>query len=145
MNLIFASNVSTRINNLKHRNKTNVSYFNFWTMNICYVLFLGLEALSSQIHNECRRRQMQKIQKMESKQLRILFGVCILFVICHTCRIILNLEDSYLRLIKGIDPTMLEPCNEGCASTYTLWSLVSSHIQYFLKLLSIKRTYLYTI
>ena len=77
------------------------------------------------IQSECRKKQMENIQKSESKQLRILFGVCILFVLCHTCRIVLNLEDLYLRLVKETDPTKLRSCNVGCASTYSMLSHVS--------------------
>ena len=47
------------------------------------------------------------------------------FVLCHTCRIVLNLEDLYLRLVKETDPTKLRSCNVGCASTYSMLSHVS--------------------
>ena len=40
---------------------------------------------------------------MEDKQLRILLAVCVLFVMCHTCRIIRNFEDLYLRFIMPKD------------------------------------------
>ena len=68
---------------------------------------------------------MIEVQNMEAKQLRILFGVCLLFVICHTCRIIRNVEDVYLRLIKGVDITERTSCNENCASTLPLQTHVS--------------------
>ena len=69
--------------------------------------------------------QMEKIQEMERKQLRILFGICMLFVMCHTCRIIRNFEDLYLRITMGTDIVPTKPCNEGCASPMTLLSHVS--------------------
>ena len=81
------------------------------------------------IQSECRRRQMQKIQNMENKQLRILLGVCTLFVMCHTCRIIRNFEDLYLRLSIGTDEDdrlLRLPCSEGCASPMKLLSHVST-------------------
>ena len=62
---------------------------------------------------------------MEDRQLRILLGVCTLFVICHTCRIVRNLEDLYLSLFKGIDIMDVKKCNEGCASPMSLLSHVS--------------------
>ena len=92
-------------------------------------IYIGLDAPSSQMQNEYRRKQVEDIQKSEMKQLRILFGVCILFVRCQTCRIIRNFEDMYLRLIIGKDITdmksLIEPCNVGCDSPMTLLSHVS--------------------
>ena len=81
---------------LKFKSKriNNITSFN---------LHIGLDAPSSKVENACRRKQAEGLQKSEMKQLRILFGVCVLFVICHTCRIIRNFEDLYLRLIKGND------------------------------------------
>ena len=71
---------------------------------------------------------MEKIQNMEDKQLRILLGVCILFVMCHTCRIIRNFDDLYYRLTMGTDENGMlirQPCHEGCASLMSLSSHVS--------------------
>ena len=85
----------------------------------------GLHLRPLRSGSQRRKNQLHRIQEMESRQLRILFGVCILFVVCHTCRILLNLEDLYLRLINGIDPTQPRSCNEGCSSYYSFWSHVS--------------------
>ena len=62
---------------------------------------------------------------MEDKQLSMLIGVCALFVICHTSRIIRNFEDLYLRLVKDMSVVKPQPCNEDCASIFTLSSHVS--------------------
>ena len=70
--------------------------------------------------------QMEKIQEMERKQLRILFGICMLFVMCHTCRIIRNFEDLYLRLTLGTDENDMFPVCEGCFGPMTLLSYVST-------------------
>ena len=59
---------------------------------------------------------------MEDKQLKILFGVCILFVVCHTCRIFRHFEELYQ---KSTNMDIFRPCNEGCASPYSLSSHVS--------------------
>ena len=92
------------------------------------IFIAGLDSLPSRSGSVRRKNQLQAIQEMETKQLKILFGVCILFVACHTCRILLNIEDLYLRLINGIDPTKSRPCNAGCASYYSFWSHVSKII-----------------
>ena len=76
------------------------------------------------MQSEFKQAQMQKIQNMEEKQLCILFGVCILFIVCHSCRIGRNIEELCLMLL-GVDITKSEPCNKGCASTMTLRSHVS--------------------
>ena len=89
------------------------------------ISFSGLRSLPLNNGSVPRKNQLQAIQELETKQLRILFGVCLLFIVCHTCRILLNIEDLYLRLINGIDPTKSRPCNEGCASYYSFWSHVS--------------------
>ena len=77
------------------------------------------------MQSERRRRQMEKIENMEKKQLRILFGICMLFVMCHTCRIVRNFEDLYLRLTMGSDILAETPCSKGCVSPMTLLSHVS--------------------
>ena len=82
--------------------------------------------------NENRRRQMQKIQNMEDKQLRILFGVCLLFVICHTCRIFRHFEAIYQNISNVI---ARQPCNRGCASPIPLSTHVSLLSHFFLKLM----------
>ena len=97
----------------------------FYSANAIKYLLPGLGTTSSETQNVGRRRQIQEIHNMETKQLRILFCVCLLFVICHTCRIIRNLEDVYLRLIKGVDITEPSSCNEGCASPISLQMHVS--------------------
>ena len=66
---------------------------------------------------------------MEDKQLSMLIGVCALFVICHTSRIIRNFEDLYLRLVKDMSVVKPQPCNEDCASIFTLSSHVSLNIK----------------
>ena len=91
----------------------------------------GLDTTTSEVQNEGRRRQIREIHNMEAKQLRILFGVCLLFVVCHTCRIIRNLEDVYLRLIKGVDittPSSWSGCAKGCASPMFIHMHVSQYL-----------------
>ena len=83
---------------------------------------LGFDTPSIDVQNESRRQQLQKIQKMEDKQLRILYGVCVLFVVCHTCRIFRYFEDLYQKLANVI---VQLPCNEGCASLLSLSTHVS--------------------
>ena len=85
---------------------------------------LGSVARLPGTHNEPKDMQLKKLQKTENKQLRIIWGVCILFILCHTCRIVRNIEQLYLKLL-GIDITKPEPCNYACASTMTLKSHVS--------------------
>ena len=91
--------------------------------------FKGLDTTTSRLQSQHRRKQIHKIHKSETKQLRILLGVCILFVICHTCRIVRHFEDLYLRFI-GKDVEVIEPCSEGCASPMSLLSHVSFYSVY---------------
>ena len=99
---------------------------------------LGFGEQSVERQSECRRDQLLSMQKMEDKQLRMMIGICTLFIICHTSRILRNLEDLYLRLIKNISITDSQPCNESCASIFTLSSHVSFITNRTLTIWSIK-------
>ena len=78
------------------------------TYNFLVVIILGLQTKSLQL-------------RLESKQLRILCGVCVSFAICHSFRIFRNGVHLYYT-IGGIK---VSECNYGCASPYPLWSHVS--------------------
>ena len=80
------------------------------------------DAPSLDVQYEVEREEMVIMHNMENKQLCTLLGVCIVFVVCHTCRIIRNIEDLYLRLIMGTDILARKPCNAGCASPMILLS-----------------------
>ena len=91
------------------------------SVNQIHMFTLGIEVPSFQIQNGCRRIEMQKTQNMERRQLRMLFGVCILFVVCHTSRIIRSFVE--LHYISSKEET--KECSMGCASPHPLWSHVS--------------------
>ena len=105
-------------------------------------ILLGLDAPSNDLQNENRREQIRKIQQMEDKQLRILFGVCILFVVCHTCRIYRHFEELYQ---KSTNMDIFRSCNEGCASPYSLSSHVSITYEIDFHRFNVVEIYIYQI
>jgi hypothetical protein len=56
---------------------------------------------------------------------RTLFAVVALFLFGHVFRIFMDLQEL-IDMGKGTDnPYMLNECNRGCASPFSLWSNVS--------------------
>ena len=91
-------------------------------INLYFSFSVGISTPLIDLQHKNRRQEMQKIQQMEDKQLKILFGVCMLFIVCHTCRICRHFEEL---IHKSMDVIKSKPCNEGCASIFPL----STHVR----------------
>ena len=108
--------------------------YRFYYLGIIKIVFLGLFPLISlsylnwRIFNVVRasaasfqERDRYEQQKKENELARVLIGIIILFVVCHTFRVIIEIDN-----IAGLSnpAAMVKVCHALCLPEFTLWSTV---------------------
>ena len=81
-------------------------------------IILSCHMLALTVHNSNRQNERMKT--------RMLFGVVALFLVGHGCRIFMDIQEV-VDMSKGKDnPYKDTHCNNICASSFSLWSNVST-------------------
>ena len=81
---------------------------------------------NSRSHQRCKERPSQQARANDVKKAFILFSIVIIFIMCHTLRIILNI-DEFLSLTK-----LIEIWNKGCDDSVKVWVEVAVPINQLL-------------
>ena len=76
-------------------------------------IFNAVRVSSQLVQEKARREQQQK----ENDLARVLIGIIVLFIVCHTFRVAIEIENIFTA--KAFDV-----CYQLCLPTFTLWSAV---------------------
>ena len=112
-------------------------YYSFYYMGIAKILTLGIFPLISLVYLNWKiykgvkspaalfEEHDKRQQKKENELARVLIGIVVLFIICHTFRVAIEIDN-----MTGSE--VLEECYQRGLPTFTLWSIIVDPLSEFM-------------
>ena len=119
------------------------SDYRFYYLGIAKILFLGIIPLGSLIYLNWKiykgvkcpptlseeQKELKSAQKRERKMAKVFIGIVTVFIVCHTFRVIIEIDDM-------TDSDMLVICYKAGKDVFSLWSYIVDPIREFMMVLN---------
>ena len=112
-------------------------YYSFYYLGIAKILTLGIFPLISLVYLNWKiytgvkspaalfEEQDKRQQKKENELAKVLIGIVMLFIICHTFRVAIEIDNM-------TGSKVLEECHKLNLPTFTLWSIIVDPLSEFM-------------